>query len=419
MSRFDVVAFIAAMLRIAYKRTRRVLGAAMLRIAYKRTRKVLGLAISLGITAACGLLPGDSRITEIVLTVEVVLTDLDNPRGVAVGPAGELLVAEAGTGYAAVDPVQMTGKLTQYTDRNGDGDFDDEGEDDRWFRHFPTYNAEHFTGSVRDEVGGPSDLLLHPDGRLFLSVDGGFDQRALYEISPDRRIRRNLADRSNMNGIAFHLDQERIYAVESFFNRLIEITIDNGALREVVVFPSLNSDQEAVPAGLAVDPRNGEVLVALFSGAVWDDKTGEVTLFIPGDAKVVRVDPETGRFTDEITGLTTPVDVAVDGIGNVFVVEMTSAFVEPFPEGFDFTDPKAPPLHGGYQRFSGRVTLYPADGGLPRALADGLDMPTNITVGPDGALYISTGQGTPGRPIPGPDGPTTIVGELVKITGWR
>ena len=311
MSQFGVVPFIAAMLRIAYK----------------RTRKVLGLAISLGITAACGLLPGDSRITETVLTVEVVLTDLDNPRGVAVGPAGELLVAEAGTGYAAVDPVQMTGKLTQYTDRNGDGDFDDEGEDDRWFRHFPTYNAEHFTGSVRDEVSGPSDLLLHPDGRLFLSVDGGFDQRALYEISPDRRIRRNLADRSNMNGIAFDLDQERIYAVESFFNRLIEITIDNGALREVVVFPSLNSDQEAVPAGLAVDPRNGEVLVALFSGAVWDDKTGEVTLFIPGDAKVVRVDPETGRFTDEITGLTTPVDVAVDGIGNVFVVEMTSAFV--------------------------------------------------------------------------------------------
>jgi hypothetical protein len=180
----------------------------------------------------------------------------------------------------------------------------------------------------------------------------------------------------------------------------------------------LDSGQQAVPAGLALDPQTGEVLVALFSGAVVDDETGDIILFVPGDAKVVRVNPETSQFTDEITGLTTAVDVAVDGAGNVFVVEMASAFVDPFPNGFDFFDPNATPLHGGYQRYSGRVTLYPTDGGPPRVLADGLDTPSNITVGPDGALYISTGQGTPGRPIPGPDGPTTIVGEIVRISNY-
>ena len=36
----------------------------------------------------------------------------------------------------------------------------------------------------------------------------------------------------------------------------------------------------------------------------------------------------------------------------------------------------------------------------------------------DGALYVSTGQGTPGRPIPGPDGATVIVGEVLRITGY-
>jgi hypothetical protein len=208
-----------------------------------------------------------------------------------------------------------------------------------------------------------------------------------------------------------------LYAVESSFNQLIEVTLD-GQLRAIVVFPLLDNDQQAVPAGLTVDPQTGEILVALFSGAVVDDETSDIILFVPGDAKVVRVNPETGQFTDEITGLTTAVDVAMDGAGNVFVVEMASAFVEPFPSGFDLLDPDASPLHGGYQRYSGRVSLYPPDGGPPRVLADGLDTPTNITVASDGALYVSTGQGTPGRPIPGPDGPTTIGGEILRISNF-
>ncbi len=268
---------------------------------------------------------------------------------------------------------------------------------------------------MRDEVGGPSDLLVHDDGRLFLSVDGGFDRRALYEISPDRRIGRNLADRSNMNGLAFDPDQEHIYAVESFFNQLVQISL-TGELRVIAGFPLLERGQEAVPAGVAVNPITSEVFVALFSGALFQEDPDEVILFVPGDSKVVRVNPLAGTVSDEITGLTTAVDLAFDEAGNLYVVEMTSAFIEPFLEKVDFFDPHLPPMHGGYQRFSGKVTQYPSDHGPPRVLARGLDTPTNITYGSDGALYVSTGQGTPGRPIPGPDGPTKIVGQVLRIT---
>jgi DNA-binding beta-propeller fold protein YncE len=350
--------------------------------------------------------------------VGVILSGLDNPRGVVVGPAGALFVAEAGTGYAAVDPTQMTGKLTKFTDRNSDGDFDDEGEAERWFSHLPTHNALQTFATRRDEVSGPGDVLLHRDGRIFLTVDGGFDDLALFEISPEGLMGRNLTSRSNMNGLAFDLDQGRIYAVEGTLNQLIEVTLD-GEFREIVAFPFLDSGQQPVPAGLAVDPYTGEILVALFSGAAVDDESGEVIPFVPGDAKVVRVKPVSGQFTDEITDLTTVVDVAIDESGNIYVVvEMTSAYADLLPVTFDLFDPDAPPLHGGYKRYSGRVTLYPTDGGPPRVLADGLDMPTNVTVAPDGALYISTGQGTPGRPIPSPDGPTTIVGEVVRISDF-
>lgn len=146
-----------------------------------------------------------------------------------------------------------------------------------------------------------------------------------------------------------------------------------------------------------------------------DDETGEVIPFVPGDAKVVRVDSETGRFADEITGLTTAVDVAMDDRWNVFVVEM--AYAALLPKLFDLFDPDAPPLHSGYLRPSGRVTLYPATRAVPsRLLVEGLAVPTNVTLGPDSALYVSTRQGTPGRSVPGPDGPTKIVGEVVQIT---
>jgi hypothetical protein len=375
---------------------------------------ILGFILMIGCNASSG---ERVRLTPTPLPpkIEVILTGLDNPRGVVVGPAGELFVAEAGTGYDAVDPTRLTGKFTKFTDLNGDRDFDDEAEIEPWFSQMPTYNALQFFGTGRDEVNGPGDVLLHQDGRLFLTLDGGFEDLALFEISPEGVKGRSLAGRSNMNSIAFALDQERIYAVESTLNQLIEVTLA-GELREIVVFPLLDSGQQAVPAGLTVDFRTNEILVALFSGAVVGDQTEEVIPFVAGDSKIVRVDPESGQMTEEITGLTTAVDVAMDEAGNIIVVELASGYADTLPRLFDLFDADAPPLHGGYLRYSGRVTLYPAASGLPRVLAEGLDEPTNVTIGPDGALYVSTGQGTPGRPIPGPNGPTQIVGQIIRIT---
>lgn len=87
------------------------------------------------------------------------------------------------------------------------------------------------------------------------------------------------------------------------------------------------------------------------------------------------------------------------------------------PRDFDLFDPNSEADPGGYNRFAGSVTMYPADGSNPVPLASGLDSPTNITYA-GGALYVSVGQGTPGRPIIGPNGETRIVGEIYRITGF-
>ena len=175
--------------------------------------------------------------------------------------------------------------------------------------------------------------------------------------------------------------------------------------------------QQPVPAGLALDPRTGDLLVALFSGQI-RDYYGTVIAYMPEHARIVRLNPATGDLRDEITGLTTAVDVAIDEAGNLYVAELATGWpAAVMPREFPLFDPAAPPDSGGYPRFSGRVTMYPADGGAPLRLAEGLDAPTNLTYH-DGALYVSVGQGTPGRPIMGPDGLTRITGSLLRITGF-
>jgi sugar lactone lactonase YvrE len=351
------------------------------------------------------------------VTVDVILTDLRNPRGVVLDSEGGILVAEAGLGDDARDVTDRTGRLTRFVDLDGNGFFGDPGEAEPWFEHLASYNAMNVYATGRDEVSGPSDVALHTDGQLYLTVDGGFEEFALFEISPDASIGRNLASRSNMTGIALSRDERSLFVTESTLNQLIEITLDTGARREITIFPALDSGQQAVPAGLSLDPRDGTILVALFSG-VAQAADGSYVPFVAGDAKVVRVDPSTGSVSDEVTGLTTAVDVAVDAHGNIYVVEMASDYADLLERGADLFDPDADPLHGGYVRYSGSVTMFPEDGSQPVVLVRGLDAPTNITLGSDGGLYVSTGQGTPGRPIPGPSGPEAIVGEVIHIRGF-
>ena len=366
--------------------------------------------------------------------MEVAITDLENPRGVGIDAEGGLLIAEAGYGEDADDLILRTGRLTRFLDLDGDGDFDDPGEAERWLDNLFSFNSVNKYQTGRDEVSGATDVLVHDDGRVFLSLDGGIDETGgtfiLFEMDGKGTLLREIPQDSNMTGIGFAPGQSSVYATQSTLNSLIEIDLAGGGRREVVVFEDLYSGQQAVPAGLGVDPTTGDVLVALFSGVAKAEGVacrfvpdvmcdGRYLPLVPTDAKVVRVDPETGIVTDEVAGLTAAVDVAADDEGNVFVVEMAADHAQLFHPGVDLFAPDIPALHGGYVRFSGKVTMYPAGGSPPRVLAGGLDQPTNVTVGPDGALYVSTGQGTPGRPIPGPGGRTVIVGEVIRITGYR
>jgi DNA-binding beta-propeller fold protein YncE len=344
-----------------------------------------------------------------------IATNLQNPRGIAVLPNGRLLVVQAGTGFVSDNPLDNTGKLSLLEDLNADSDYEDDREITDVVTHLPGYNILYQFNPGRDEIVGAGDVAVLDDGRIFFTLDDHFELLSIVEVSPTFERVGNLVEReSTLNSIAYDAERELFYVAESSSNVLSAVMLD-GSVEIVAIFDLLAHNQQPVPSGIAIDPLTGDVLVALFSGQLWD-YYGSILSFMPGDAKIVRVNPITGIVTDEITGLTTAVDVAVDEIGNVYVVELTTQWATPtMSHQFDLYAVDAPPDAGGYARFSGRVTMFPLDNGEPVILADNLDAPTNITYH-EGALYVSVGQGTPQRPIWGDTGLTEIVGEICKIT---
>ncbi len=363
----------------------------------------------------CGLLLAGQPAAAQPYSIQVVASNLQNPRGSAFLPDGRLLLAEAGTGYDSGDPADNTGKLSVLSDHNGDGDYDDKDERTPILERLPGYNILYQFNPGRDEIVGIGDVLALPDGRSFYTLDDHFETLSINEVTAElkRKSYFYLSD-STLNALAYDPKTRRMFAAESTSNLLTVLT-PAGDRRTLATFGLLAHGQQSVPAGLALDPLTGEVVVALFSGQLWN-YYGEILSFMPGDAKVVRVNPQTGAVRDAITNLTTPVDVALDEHGNIYVVEMTTEWATPtLKYEFDLFDPDSPPDAGGYARYSGRVSLYPADGSAPVIVADDLDEPTNITYH-KGALYISVGQGTPNRPIWVNGERRTISGALLKIT---
>lgn len=153
-----------------------------------------------------------------VLTVEVILTDLENPRGVEVDAQGGLIVAEAGYGEDAEAPILRTGRLTRFMDIDGDGRYGG-GETERRLDNMYSFNSVNKYETGRDEVSGPADVLIHEDGRVYLSFDGGIDQSGghfvLFELDENGTVLREMPQHSNMTGIGFSPGQRSIYATQS------------------------------------------------------------------------------------------------------------------------------------------------------------------------------------------------------------
>ena len=352
--------------------------------------------------------------------VDVIAGGLNNPRGIAFAPNGQLFVTEAGSGG---DGKCITG---------GDGGTNCYGETGALTRVDPTGAS----APVRVISGLPSLAAaggfggIGPHAISFLGTGNG---QLVLGLGADAITRVGLGARSallgsviqfNVNGAwkagadiaAFEAEHNPVaggadsdpYGVvalpsrkvvaDAGANALFEVAA-NGQIRTLAVFPARMVDAPpflGLPAGTQIPMQSVPTSVTVGpDGWLY---VGQLTGFpFPvGAANVYRVPPQGGTPEVFASGFTNIASLAFDTRGTLYVLQI----------GNGLGAPGGPPL-----KAPGKLIRVEANG-TKTVVYDGLFYPGGLAIGPDGAAYVTNFGIVPG-PIPGgfPEG-----GQVLRIS---
>jgi hypothetical protein len=329
---------------------------------------------------------------------EVVVTALDNPRGLNFGPLGRLYIAEAGRGGSGpcgpgpegTRCYGASGAITRWNPRTG--------EVERVADGLPSLATAD--GSF---ATGPHDLDLDILGGAFLTIGFGGDPRERETIfGPDgRKFARELylapfghvlrvkdlgdyeaannptGDEidSNPYGLLSRLGRQII--TDAGANDLLQVRID-GKTSVLATFPNrmvaappflglppgAQISMDAVPTSVALGP-DGNYYVGQLTGFP----------FPVGGANVYRVPAGGGTPTVVASGFTHIIDLAFGHDGSLYVLEIAkNGLLGALPPNNDWT--------GALIKVRRNGTRTELATGMLRA-------PGGIAVGHDGALYVT------------------------------
>jgi hypothetical protein len=330
-------------------------------------------SLSIGILAAvfmCVLGPTPAAQP----TLSVVMSGLDNPRGLAFGPEGGLYVVEAGRGGDG--PCQVLRNQVQCYGPTGALSRLWRGSQERVVTGLPSY------AMVNGEATGPHDISFLGRGGGYLTVGFGADPAlragfgsageafgTLIHVQPaEGQSWRVIADiaaheattnpaggpiDSNPYGI-LALPAARLVA-DAGANALLQI-LPNRAISTLAVFPSRpDRSTDSVPTAIVVGP-DGAYYVGELTGVPFSAGAARVYRVVPGQAPEVVLD-----------GFKTIIDLDFGPDGSLYVLQHAT---------------------GAFLQGPGQVIRVNPDG-TRIVVAAGLTRPTSVLVDEDGAIYVS------------------------------
>ena len=351
---------------------------------------VVALLLTLALltpSSRSGVRPAAAQST-LSANATVFATGLYNPRGLTFGPDGALYVAEGGAGGTTSTVGQcdqVPAPLGPYTGSATSARISRiaaDGTRTTVVDGLPSSATTPQTGSFTTGVSGVAFL-----GDTLYGIEGGAGCSHGVPTVPNMVFRVNgdgswtqVADLSAFvqanpvqspdpddfepDGTWYGLValNGTLYATEPNHQEIDAITPDGGVTRVAdlsTYYPGPTNWNG--PTGLAV--RDGNLY------------TGYLTPFptIAHASHVSQITPD-GKVTTVAAGFTAVMAVAFDAHGRLYVLE----------NGAPGTDPQGPPVQPG----TGRVVRV-TDGGGYDVVATGLTLPTAMTFGPDGLLYVS------------------------------
>ena len=324
---------------------------------------------------------------------KTIASGLMNPRGIAFAPNGALYVAEGGMGGPGPciqSPPQPPGVLRCYGETGALTEILPEGGYKRILTGLPSLALANGTSE-----GGPSDVaflgaaatltmgwagdpavrdsVLPPKARLLgniLHVTPSGQYKVLADIAA-HEAQFNPYPNSAVDSNPYNtlVQPGRRITADAGANTLIE-TLANGERRTFAVLQPVSGGRQPVPTSIAEGP-DGKLYVGQLTGFP----------FWRGSASVLRMNSDGSNVETAVSGLTAVVDVAFDTGGAMYILEIASGQVAPFP-------PPAPGL--GTSRL-----LRKCPGADPVELLAGLFFAAGVAIGPDNAAYITNRSTSP------------------------
>jgi hypothetical protein len=356
---------------------------------------------------AASILPNTSH-AQVTSTQTVVATGLNGPRGLKFGPDGLLYVAEAGTGGTTSTVGQCVQVLPPIGPYMGGNTGRISRIDKKGNR---TTVASGFPSSVAAEgdLQGVADLAW-VDGQLLALLAGGGCSHG---------------NAGSPNGIALVNTHNGSWKLEADLSHFVQTHPakypDAADFEPDGVFYSMIAYQNRI---YAVEPNHGQVFSVggpndIYTAIDVSASQGHIVPtaiaerdgnFFLGNLNLFPIEPTFSRMLELSQVACNPAQELIDGGGprSLHIIASKAGFttvvgVEFGPDGLlyvlELSDAAGFPAPG-----SGKVVRIRYDGTI-EDVATGLSVPTAMTFGPDGELYVSNWGAAPAG-----------MGQIVKIT---